>query len=168
MGTTKDLQNAEGIQKLKELAEDIKICMFCTELDKSPFETRPMATQEVDNEGVIWFLSDKESHKNHEIKNDDKVQLLYSKMSDSHYLSVYGTATVFRDQKKIDELWDDFAGAWFKKGKEDPNITLITVRPEDVYYWDTKNGKMVSLIKIAVAAITSKTNDDGVEGQIKI
>jgi general stress protein 26 len=45
------------------------------------------------------------------------------------------------------------AKTWFKEGKEDPNISLIKVIPEDAYYWDTKNNKMVSLIKFAMGAI---------------
>jgi general stress protein 26 len=156
MGDTKNLHDKDAIKKLKELAEDIKMCMFCTELNATPFETRPMATQQVDDEGIFWFLSADESHKNKEIKNDDNVQLIYSKSSDSHYLSVFGTATISKDQRKIDELWDDFAKAWFKKGKDDPAITLISVKPISAYYWDTQHGKMASILKIAVAAVTSK------------
>ena len=84
MGDKINLANNEAIAKLKELAEDIRICMFCTELSKSPFSTRPMALQEVDEYGNLWFLSSSESDKNFEIKKDEKVQLLFSKTSDSH------------------------------------------------------------------------------------
>src|SRR6476646_9495788 len=148
MGTTKHLYDEEAIAKMKLLAEDIKMCMFCTTSKELPFETRPMATQLVDEDGTFWFLSSRDSDKNQEVKDDDKVQLLYSKAADSHYMVVYGTATISRDPKKIDELWDNFAKAWFKKGKDDPSLTLISVRPDDAYYWDTQHGKMISLLKI--------------------
>lgn len=168
MGDIKNLTQNEGVQKLKELAESIGVCMFCTNTEKIPFETRPMGTQIVDEEGTFWFFSSSESDKNFEIKKDQQVQLIYSKVSDSHYLSVSGVANISRDRKKIDELWNKMAEAWFKGGKDDPKLTLISVKPNDAYYWDTKNGKMISLIKIAVSAVSGKQMDGGVEGKIKI
>ena len=30
-----------------------------------------------------------------------------------------------------------FANAWFD-GKDDPNVSILRIAPEDVYYWDTK------------------------------
>jgi len=168
MGTTKNLADTEAIEKIKELAEDINICMFCTHLDQQPFQTRPMGTQKVDEDGTFWFLSAEESDKNQEIKQDDKVQLIYSKPSDTHFMTVYGTASVSKDKKKIEELWNPFAKAWFKEGKDDPRLTVISVKPESAYYWDTKFGKMVTLLAIAYSTVTSKEIDAGVEGSLKV
>lgn len=168
MGQIKNLQNEEAYKKMKELVEDIKTCMFCTQTNQIPFNTRPMATVEVDEEGNLWFMSNKESNKNEEIKEDDKVQLIYAKGGDSHFLSVAGKAQIVKDQSKIDELWTVFAKAWFPDGKKDPDISLIKIIPEDVYYWDTVHGKMVSLLKIATSVVTGKTMDDGVEGKISL
>ena len=88
MGQVKNLQNEEGLKKIKELVEDIRTCMFCTNTSEFPFNTRPMATADIDEEGNIWFMSNVESNKNDEIKNDDHVQLIYAKGGDSHFLSV--------------------------------------------------------------------------------
>jgi hypothetical protein len=43
----------------------------------------------------------------------------------------------------------------------------IEVQITDGHYWDTKHGKMVSLMKIAVGVITGKQMDDGVEGNVR-
>ena len=167
MGQTKDLQNEEGKKKIKELVDDIKMCMFCTKTDELPFNTRPMATADVDEEGNLWFMSNVNSNKNDEIKDDDKVQLIYAKGGDSHFLSVSGNAFIIKDQEKIDEYWSRFAKAWFD-GKKDPDISLIKIVPDTAYYWDTVHGKMVSLFKIAVSAVSGKKMDDGVEGKIDL
>lgn len=168
MGTVKDLAQVEGVEKLKELAEDINICMFCTSTGKLPFKTRPMATQKVDDEGNFWFLSAEESDKNDELQNDSQVQLIYAKPGDSEFLSVIGTAQISKDKAKIEELWTPIAKAWFTDGKEDPRITVIRVRPTEAYYWDTLHGKVVSLLGIAASALTGKTMDNGVEGVIRV
>ena len=169
MGNYKNLTDEKAVAKLKSLAEDIKICMFCTELTSLPINTRPMGVQEVDEDGNIWFISSQRSNKNFEIKEDDRVQLIFSKIQASEYLSVYGNATIYKDKAKIEQLWSPIAKAWFEEGKEDPDITVIKVSPSDVYYWDTKDGKIVSLLKIAAAAITGTKNDSGgVEGKIEV
>lgn len=168
MGQTKDLQNEEAIKKIKELAEDIRTCMFCTEVENLPFKTRPMATLDIDDEGNLWFMSNINSNKNDEIKTDDQVQLIYSKGGDSHFLSVSGKAFIETDQQRIDELWNVYIKAWFQGGKKDPNISVIKVVPEQAYYWDTVHGKMISLIKIAASVISGKSMDDGIEGKISL
>lgn len=167
MGQTKDLQTEEGKKKIKELIDDIKTCMFCTTTGELPFNTRPMATVDVDEQGNLWFLSNVESNKNDEIKDDDQVQLIYAKGGDSHFLSVSGKAFILKDQVKIDEYWNMFAKAWFD-GKRDPDISLIKVVPDSAYYWDTFHGKMVSLFKIAISSVSGKKMDDGVEGKIDL
>jgi general stress protein 26 len=127
-----------------------------------------MSVQEVDDSGNIWFISSADSNKNFEIKLDNSVQLFFADTSDSHYLSVYGHATIYKDKATIEEVWSTVAEAWFEKGKDDPNVSVIKVKPTDAYYWDTKNGKAVQLLKIAASTITGKGNDDGVEGSLDI
>ena len=168
MGQTKNLHNEEAIKKMKDLVDDIRTCMFCTEVQNLPFKTRPMATLEVDDEGNFWFFSSKESNKNDEIKTDDRVQLIYAKGGDSEFLSLSGNAHIITDQARIDELWNTYAKAWFQGGKDDPNITVLKVVPDDAYYWDTVHGKVVSLLKIAASVVSGKTMDDGVEGKISV
>lgn len=168
MGDTKNLISDEAVEKIKKLAESADICHFVTAVTKIPFSTRPMSTQKVDDNGSVWFMSDKSSTKNNDIKNDNRVQLFYSHQSSSEYLSIYGTAEIVFDKKLIDEMWTPIAKAWFTEGKDDPAISLIKVTPQEGYYWDTKNNKMISLVKIATAIVTGKTMDDGVEGNLKV
>ncbi len=168
MGDTKNLVSDDAVEKIKKLAEPADICHFVTSLSKIPFSTRPMSTQKVDDDGNVWFMSDKNSTKNHDVQDDDRVQLFYSHQSSSEYLSIYGTAEIVFDQDLIDEMWTPIAKAWFTEGKEDPAISLIKVTPHEGYYWDTKNNKMISLIKIATSIVTGKTMDDGVEGKLKV
>ena len=90
---------------MKELVDHNAICMFTSEVERVPLQTRPMTTQKVDDEGNFWFFSSKASHKNLEIQNDSRVQLLFANTSQSEYLTVYGRATIMQDRAKVDELW---------------------------------------------------------------
>lgn len=164
----KDLYGKEAIGKLKELAEDIKTCMFCTELSVRPIPVRPMAVREVDDQGNLWFISSEQSNKNDEIKGDDEVQLIFAKNADAHFLSIFGKASIYRDKEKIEEIWTPIAKTWFEEGKDDPDVSAIKVTPTEAYYWDTKNGKAVTLLKIVAGAITGKTDEGGVEGRLNV
>ena len=169
MGDVKDLNSQDATEKIRKIAMEANICMFVTKINEAPLSGRPMATQQVDDEGNIWFFSEKNSDKNRDILSDSKVQLFYSNTGKYEYMSVYGTAEIEYDKEKIDKLWTSFAKAWFKEGKDDPNLSLIKVTPEDAYYWDTKDNKMISLIKIAMNVIGIISNDDGgIEGKLKL
>jgi general stress protein 26 len=169
MGELKHMAGEVAIDKIKEMAEDIRICMFCTEGTGQLVNSRPMATQKVEADGSIWFLSSSDSHKNDEVKHDSEVQLLYSKPGDSKFMTIGGVAQVTKDRKVIDEVWSDIAKAWFPGGKDDPFLTAICVMPRTAYYWDTQHGKMVSMIKIAASAISGKShNDDSQEGRLHV
>jgi len=166
MGEIKNLSGDNAVEKIKELAKE-KICLFCTYTGDS-IVSRPMSTQEVDDEGNLWFISNKESIKNLQIKRDSRVHLMYSNDSKHHYLSLSGYAELLDDKQKIEELWNPFINAWFEEGKNDPNVSVIKVVPEEGHYWDTQNGKLLSLLKIAVATITGKEMDGSVEGDLDV
>jgi len=168
MGEVKNLISAEAIDKIKKIAMDADIALFTTNLSKLPLATRPMGTLDVDDEGNLWFLSKNDSDKNHDISHDNQVQLLYSNKGSAEYLSIYGRAQILTDRTKIEEYWTPLAKAWFKEGKDDPTITLLKVTPEDAYYWDTKENKLITLVKIAFSAVTGSNVDGGIEGKIKV
>lgn len=164
----KNLTQQEAIEKFKELIRHEPTCLFTTLLTQVPLTTRPMSVQKVCDQGNFWFLSSRDSDKNAEIAIDGRVQLFFLNVSDYEFLSVYGKATITRDKQKIDELWTDIAKAWFEGGKDDPRVTVIKVTPEEGFYWDTKSGKLVSMIRILASAVTGKTMEEGVEGTIRI
>ena len=168
MSNVKNLYNEDAVKKIKDFVDDIKFCMFCTSVTDMPFRTRPMSTLEVDEEGNLWFFSAKSSDKNDEIKNDDTVQLIYSKNSDVHFLTITGKATIVEDQAKKDELWNPIVKAYFPEGKDDPNLSLVKIKPEAAHYWDTINGKMITWFKMAASAVTGNQNNVGVEGKLKV
>jgi general stress protein 26 len=167
MSGIKNLGNAEAILKLRDLAEAIDICMFCTNLKiDDGASCRPMSTQKVCEEGNIWFFSNSESDKNKEIKQDENVQLFYSHPGKDSYLIVNGVAELIYDRDKIEELWSPVLKAWFPGGKEDPNISIVKVIPSTAYYWDTNGNKMVNFFKMLASATTGKNHVDGNEGTL--
>ena len=164
-----DLIGKEAVEKLKELIDKAGSCFFCTSITSNQsFSTRPMAVQQTDDNGNLWFLSANDSHKNLEIAEDPFVQLLFQGSGYSDFLTVYGRAIITEDKSKIKELWNPLLKTWFTEGEDDPRISVIMVSPAEAYYWDTKHNAAVGFIKRLAGAAMGKTLDDSIEGSIKI
>jgi general stress protein 26 len=164
----KDLHNEDAVQKIKDLVDHNSLCFFTTSLDHLPLQSRPMSTMDVDDQGNLYFLSSITSNKNMQLQSDPRVQLFFGNKGSSEFLSIYGEARIFTDRKSIEDVWAPIAKIWFQEGKDDPEVSVIQVTPIDAYYWDTKNNKAVSLIKMAASFVAGVTMDDGVEGKLKV
>ena len=127
---------------------------------------RPMNVRKVDDEGVLWFLSASDSHKNQELDRTSEVVLLFQGSTHSDFLQLSGIASVSRDPEKIKELWEAVLKTWFTEGVDDPRITVIKVVPDQGHYWDNKHGNMVAGIKMMIGAISGKTLDDSIQGEV--
>jgi len=169
MSNTENLNNKEAIDKLKSLVDDIKICLFCTNLKTNDGSTcSPMSAIKVCDQGNIWFFSEKSSDKNSAIETDRNVQLFFSHPGISSYLVLNGEAEIILDKIIIEELWTPVAKIWFKEGKDDPNISIIKVKPTSAYYWDTDGNKMINFLKMVASVVTGTNLITGKEGAITV
>jgi general stress protein 26 len=165
----KPLSGKEAIAKLRELAKAAETCFFCTNIKTGlPLTAAPMDVADVDEEGNLWFVSKKDSTRNHEIEADPFTHLFFQGSKHSGFLNVYGISEISFDKSKIEELWQSLHAVWFPEGKDDPTISLIKVVPTQSYYWDTKHGELVAFAKMAVSLVTGKTMDDSVEGELDV
>ena len=162
-----NLFNEEAKAKIKELAENIDFAMMETHLGAKPTHIIPMSTKDVDDDGCIWFLSNKNSEHNSYIDADNNIQLIYSKPGDMEFMTVFGQAFISTERPVLEKYYGKSDDAWFD-GIDDPNLTAIKVIPKDAHYWDTKNGKLVSLLKMGMGALTGEKQDLGEHGNLKI
>lgn len=158
----------EAIQKLGALIKDVKFAMLTTQTAEGHLHSRPMATQQLEFDGILWFLTSISSAKIDEVQQHHQVNLAYADANDDKYVSVAGTAEILRDREKLEELWSPFHAAWFPQGKDDPDIALIKVTVESAEYWDVPESKMVQLIGLAKAALTGKRYEPGDHGEVNL
>ena len=169
MSNTENLNKKEAIDKLKSLVDDITVCLFRTNLKTDDGSTcRPMSAIKVCDQGNIWFFSNKNSDKNKAIATDKKVQLFFSHPSKGSYLIVNGESEIILDKTKIEELWTPVAKIWFKEGKDDPSISIIKVKPNNAYYWDTDGNQMINFFKMIASVATGINLVTGKEGAITV
>jgi len=146
-----DLTPEKARDRVWELADDIKICMFVT-WDGERQRARPLAANVDRDAHAVYFLVDVSGVKDDQVKEFPIVTLAFADNGSHKYVTMTGQATVSNDRAKIAELWTPDNKA-FWDSKDDPGIRLITVRPEDAEVWDSP-GMVVATIKMVTAAIT--------------
>ncbi|HEU6456157.1 MAG TPA: pyridoxamine 5'-phosphate oxidase family protein [Roseateles sp.] len=157
-----DLTSSEAIEKIRDIVSKADTCFLVTHGG-----VRPMGVRECDDSGVIWFLSDKHSHKNAEIEADGRVELYFQATERSGFMHLAGNASVLHDRALIDQLWTPMARVWFQQGKDDPCISVIRVQPTGGQYWDNKHGDAVAGVKMFIGAVLGKQLDDGEVGELR-
>ena len=162
-----DLSGGRAIEQLREIAKAADTAMFITQHEEFPLQARPMAVQEVDEEGTLWFLSASDSDNNIDLERDPRVTLLIANPDRYQFLQLSGRATIHRDRGLIEKHWTPFAEAWFD-GKDDPRVTVIAVHPEAGHYWTTENGKVVASVKMLLGAMGANVSRPGVAGELRM
>lgn len=165
----RDLNGPAALAQIREIVDDAGSCFFCTFRPDGQLEgARPMAVQEVDDAGNLWFLSASDSYKNAELARDAEVELFFQASAHAGFLRLHGLARASRDRQRIRELWKPVMKTWFTEGEDDARITVLQVRPTGGYYWDNKHGNLVAGVKMLIGAMTGKTLDDSIEGKLRV
>jgi general stress protein 26 len=148
------LYSQEQINTIAAKIKDIRFGMFTTADASHVLTSRPLTTQQIDNEGNLWFFSSDEAPFMLDLPQHPGVNIVYSHPERNLYLSISGRAHLLKDRDKARELWNAAARSWFPRGVDDPQLTLIRVRIESAEYWDAGSTKMKQLAHIAKSAIT--------------
>jgi len=147
----------EGAKKLFDLIAGIKVAMLTTADPDGTLNSRPMWNNDIDEDGDIWFFTKLHSPKTDEIGRDNQINLAYADPSTQTYVSIAGKAEIVRDQAVVDAKWQESLKTWFPNGKDDPEVGLIRVHPEQGEYWDSPNSKMVHLYGYLKATLTGES-----------
>lgn len=148
----------EEIQKIAAIVKASKIALFTTTNAEGQLVSRPLAVQQVEFDGDLWFFTQHPTDKTAEIARNNQVNAAFE--SGKGYLSIAGRASIVRDRAKIDQLWNKEAEAWFPDGKDD-TVALLRVEADSAEYWSTDDPKPLILLKVAKAAVTGGQPDIG-------
>lgn len=162
-----DHENNDSLEKLKSMLEGIDFTMLTT-ISEGRLHSRPMSTQELDEDGCLWFFTSDNTRKTAEIEADDRINAAYSDTANNKYVSVFGTAEVVKDAAKIEELWNPIHKAWFPEGLDDPSLCLLKVTVREVEYWDAPSSKIVQIAGFVKALVTGTEADYGDHGTMRL
>ncbi len=161
-------ERTEHLQKLAKLIKDINIAMLTTAEDDGTLRSRPMATQKTEFDGELWFFTAIHSPKMDEVRKEQHVNVSYARPDKNTYVSMSGKAVIVQDRQKIEELWNPILKAWFPKGLEDPELSLLKVNVEAAEYWDSPSSPVVQVVGLAKALVTGKPAKGGENEKVEL
>ena len=142
------------IEKLKDVIDGLDTAMFTTRTANGRLVSRPLRMQEIDEDGAMWFVTDRNSHKTEEIHAHPQVNLAFAAPADNTYVSVSGKATVLFDKARLQALWSPAMMVFSPDGLDDPDLCVLRVDLESAEYWDSPGGLVGNALYLAAAAIT--------------
>ncbi len=149
----------EAVAKVAELAKGIRIAMLTTVDEEGHLVARPMAQQEVEFDGDLWFFAGRDSSTVKQLQVNPHVGV--SPSSSDTWVSICGTAELVDDPAKAHELWNSGVEAWMPQGPDDPAVALIKVTADGGEYWDTPGGRVASVLSFVKAKVTGHPYDGG-------
>jgi general stress protein 26 len=151
------MTDTDGRAKVSELIKGIHVAMVTTTSVEGGLRSRPLAPQQVDFDGDVYFIVERDSSVVADVALSPAVNVAY--VDSSTWVSVSGTARVLDDQAKLAELWDSFTGAWLEGGPEDSRNVLLHVHAESAEYWDSPGAKVTQVANLVKAKLTGERLD---------
>lgn len=162
----------EAREKIGEMIRDIDIALMVTHDAEGNLHARPMSTQKEKGDkpftGELWFMTDMNSPKIQEIRNDPRILMNYADRKDQNYVTVSGKADIVQDTAKVKELWSEPLRAWFPKGPDDPSIALIRVNADAAEYWDLPSQTVLHAFGYFKARLTGERPQMGEHKKIAV
>lgn len=137
---------------LSDKIKDVRVAMMTTTEPDGTLHSRPMVTQDISAvkfDGDLWFLTFASAPKVKDVEGHRQVNLSYSKPDKNLFITISGSARLVDDRKKVKDLWNPIAKAWFQTEPEDPNVRLLKVHVESAEFWEGPSGKAGGLFAAA-------------------
>lgn len=128
---------------------------------------RPLEAQPDRTAGLIWFVTDLRSSKEHEIESEHDVGLVFIEAVAKAYLSISGRAEVRRDHAKAAEIWQTTDNMWWS-GPDDPNAGVLRVTPLTAELWDGPASKAVAVFEFVKSQLTGEKPNLGENRKVTV
>ena len=154
------------IDRVWDIIEKVGVGMLTTRFDGG-LRARPLEARPERDAGLIWFVTDLRSGKEHEIEAEHDVGLVFIDHKEKAYLSLTARAEVRRDHAKAAEIWKKTDSVWWK-GPNDPNVCVLRVRPLTAELWDGPASKAIAAFEFAKARLTGKKPNLGENRKVTV
>jgi general stress protein 26 len=142
----------DHLARVWDIIERAGVCMLTTHSPHG-LRARPLQPRPERAAGLIWFVTDLRSGKEHEIENESDVGLVFIDAEAKAYLSITARAQVFRDHQKAGAIWKSTDNMWWH-GPDDPNVCVLKITPLTAELWDGPSSKAIAAFEFVKAQLT--------------
>jgi general stress protein 26 len=142
------------LSRVWNIIERVSVCMLTTH-SAAGLRARPLEARPDRDSGLIWFITDLNSGKEHEIESEHEVGLVFIDATDKAYLSITARAEVRRDHAKTAQIWTTTDNMWWS-GPDDPNACVLRVVPLTAELWDGPASKPAAVFLLVKSLLTGE------------
>ncbi len=114
----------------------------------------PMSHSTDPDDGNLWFITAKGTPMAAAADAGATCRYIVCSDPESIYADITGKLAVSNDPEKLDEVWNFVASSWFEEGKQDPDLLLVRLRPDQSELWLGPESGVTFLLEIAKAKVT--------------
>jgi general stress protein 26 len=96
---------------------------------------RPMTAFLEGDRSPIWFFTAKDQALVRKLGEGNRAIATFTSKGNDLFATVHGSLSLDSNPATIDRLWNRHIAAWFKGGKEDPNLALLRLDAERAEIW---------------------------------
>ena len=160
------MSEQDHLSRVWDIIKHTGVCMLTTHsphgLRARPLEARPDRAA-----GIIWFVTDLRSAKEHEIETAGDVGLAFTDAGAKAYLSITGRAEVLRDHDQAAAIWKSTDNVWWR-GPDDPNVCVLKITPVAAELWDGPSSKAVAAFEFVKARLTGEKPNLGENRKVTV
>jgi general stress protein 26 len=160
------MSDAESINKVTDIINDSHIGMFTTINEEGALVSRPLAVQEVKDDGDMWFFTSANSSQVAHIRANPAVNVAFGQRTE--WVSVAGTAEVVTDRQLIHDKWNQVVEAWFPDGPDTPEVVLLHVDSDSAEYWTSPGGTAATVLQWIKSKVTHSRMSVGESGTVEL
>jgi general stress protein 26 len=123
----------EPEQHFFKLVREFDTATVITRARTGELHGRPMAVADVDAEGTLWFITNIDSTKVLEVRDDSRAMISLS--NSRQFVTMNGHFELVSDRAKVEQIWKEPYRVWFD-GQHDPELVLLRFTPFEAEYWD--------------------------------
>jgi general stress protein 26 len=154
------------LDRVWDIIERMGVCILTTRFDGG-LRARPLEARPERAGGLIWFVTDRRSGKEHEIESEHDVGLVFVDKAANAYLSITARAAVLVDHAKAAAIWKSADNLWWQ-GPDDPNVCVLRVTPLTAELWDGPASRAVAAFEFVKARLTGAKPDLGENRKVTV
>lgn len=155
------MDRVEAIQQVRELIGGFRFAMLTTVDQDGKLATRPMVSQDIDDDGCFWFFTSKHTEKVLDIRGDARVSVSFVDSQNQRFAAITGTAQILDDPEMEHALWTPEMRNYFPDGVDAPDLVLVKVHVEHCEAWESASDSVKHVLGLVRARVTGKPQWSG-------
>ena len=127
---------------------------------------QPMAAFADPQDDAVWFFTKRQTDLVSDTGNHHDAMMCIMAKDMEFQACIHGILQPDHNMGKIDQFWSPFIAAWFPEGKNDPDLTLMRLDPQNARVWISNKGPILYPFEILKANIAHTLPNVGTKADV--